>query len=71
MSWKNWHSAEEGTVLIVQTDVDAVPQQRSPNVPTLRDALTTKVSVMQHVPNGFRIDWCDLLAEEINQLCEE
>ena len=26
---------------------------------------------MQHVPKGFRIDWCDLLAEELDNFCED
>ena len=33
-------------------------------------ALTAKVSIMQHVPKGFRIEWCELLADEINHFCE-
>ena len=64
-------TGREATVPTVHMDVDAVPQYPRRTLPTLLDALTTKVSVMQHVPKGFRIEWCDLLAEEINQFCEE
>ena len=55
---------------VVQMDVDASPRNPRENLPSLSDSFTTKVPVMQHVPNGFRIDWCDLLADEVNHFCE-
>ena len=52
-------------------DVDAAQQPLRETVPFPLQTLTTKVSIMQHVPKGFRIEWCELLADEINHFCEE
>ena len=56
---------------VVQMDVDAAPPRLPESLPSLSDAMTTKVPIMQHVPKGFRIDWCDLLADEVNYVCAE
>ena len=58
---------------LAQMEVDAAlqPAPQRESVPGLLEILTTKVSVMQHVPKGFRIEWCDLLADEINNFCDE
>ena len=40
-------------------------------LPRPLEVLTTKLSVLQHVPKSFRVDWCELLAEEVNNFCEE
>ena len=51
----------------VQMDVDAAPQPLRESVPAPLETLTTKVSMMQHVPKAFRID----CAEELNHFCDE
>ena len=52
----------------MELDVAQDPRQ---SLPSIFDTLTTKVSIMQHVPKSLRIDWCNLLAEEVENFCEE
>ena len=58
-----------GNAPVVRMEVDAL-QDPHQSLPGIFDILTTKVSILHHVPKGFRIDWYDLLAEELDNFCE-